>query len=882
MTSKLIKTSMNNTLSIFEYVANPMWHTDAAGIYTYFNQAWLKFTGHTLEQVKKIGWDHYIHPDDRSYCKQIFTQAQLEKKEFSREYRLLHHSGRYHWVVDSGCPIFDNEKGFQGYIGSAYDITTEKLAQQKILHLTRLYAILSQTNQAIVHVRSRDELFKRICEIAIEYGGFQMAWVGLINPEKTRLEPVAHCGLECDYLNKVIFSLELEGPPQSFAIPIQAIVTKQYAYCNFTAEEKNCTSCPYPTLCPLDYEAIRRGYRATASFPLRAYNEIIGVFTLHVTESDFFNQDELALLEEMMTEVSFAIESLFRETQRRAATQELQKLSLAVEQSANMVIIMNLHGSIEYINPKFTEVTQYSKDEVIGQNYGLLLFPEQTNQNLIKQVLEVIQSGQAWHGEFHSIKRNGQSYWCLASISPVKNELSEITHFVMIAEDIEERKSVESMIEHLAFYDPLTELPNRRLFRDRLNQAIAETQETNQWVVLLYLDLDRFKYINDSLGYQYGDYLLREVAFRLKAVLKKGDTLARLSGDEFTIILNKVSDLRQIYMTADIIMQTFERPFSVDQHDIYITASLGITVSPPDGTESDELIRNADIAMYRAKELGRNTYQLYKPEMNANAYERLSLENSLRGGLQREEFIVYYQPQIDLETYQIVGAEALVRWQHSEKGLVSPAKFIPVAEETGLIVPLGEWVLKTACAQTKAWHDAGLPKIRMAVNLSARQFQQKNLFALIKETLFHTGLAPEYLELEITESMLMENVEDAIQTLHELKNLGLTISIDDFGTGYSSLNYLKRFPIDMLKIDQSFVRDITTDPDDAVIASTIITMAHNLRFKVIAEGVEYQEHLDFLKSKGCDIAQGYFFSRPLPTALFSELLRHNHFTDQKH
>ncbi len=868
---------MNNTLSIFEYVANPMWHTDEYGSYIYFNQAWLKFTGHTAEQIKNVGWIHYVHPDDRNYCQQTFAQAQHEKKEFTREYRLLHYTGEYHWIVDSGCPIFDKEKGFQGYIGTAYDITTEKLAQQKILHLTRLYAILSQTNQAIVHIHSREDLFRRVCEIAIEYGGFQMAWIGLINREKQILEPVSHSGLECDYLSKVKFPLHSEGEITAASIPVQAVLKNHYTYCNFTAEERQCTSCPYPSLCPVDFEAIQRGYRATASFPIHVYNETIGVFTLHVTEADFFNTDELELLEEMMTEVSFAIESLFRENQRRAATQELQKLSLAVEQSANMVIIMNMHGLIEYVNPKFTEITKYTKEEVIGQNYELLLFPEKINHNLIHNILPVIQSGQAWHGEFHSIKRNGQSYWCLASISPVKNDTNEITHFVMIAEDIEERKSVESMIEHLAFYDPLTELPNRRLFRDRLNQAIMEAQETNKWVVLLYLDLDRFKYINDSLGYQYGDFLLKEVASRLKKILHKGDTLARLSGDEFTIILNKVDDLRNIYTTADLIMQVFERSFSIEQHEVYITASLGITVSPLDGTDSDELIRNADIAMYRAKELGRNTYQLYKPEMNANAYERLSLENSLRGGLQREEFIVYYQPQIDLSTHQIVGAEALVRWQHSEKGLVSPAKFIPVAEETGLIVPLGEWVLKTACAQTKAWHDAGLPKIRMAVNLSARQFQQKNLFDLIQEILIQTGLKPEYLELEITESMLMENVEEAIGTLHKLKALGLAISIDDFGTGYSSLNYLKRFPIDMLKIDQSFVRDITTDPDDAIIASTIITMAHSLRFKVIAEGVEHKDHLTFLKSKECDIAQGYLFSRPLPTALFGELLRHNDF-----
>ncbi len=389
----------------------------------------------------------------------------------------------------------------------------------------------------------------------------------------------------------------------------------------------------------------------------------------------------------------------------------------------------------------------------------------------------------------------------------------------------------------------------------------------------MLIDLDRFKVINDTLGHAIGDRLLQEVAQRLTGCLREGDTVARLGGDEFMLLLPGVEHTKSTIKIVQKILETFKSPFYFNDHELHITTSIGIALYPDDGEDAQTLLKNADTALHRAKEQGRNNYQFYTSTMNATALERLSLEGKLRHALEREEFVVYYQPQVSLSTGQIVGMEALVRWRHPDLGLIPPMKFIPLAEETGLIIPLGFWVLRTACAQNKAWQKAGYPPLRVAVNLSTRLFKQQTFIQVVAQTLHETGLDPDYLELELTEGIIMENIETTITTLKELKKMGVHISVDDFGTGYSSLAYLKRFPIDTLKIDRSFVLDITTDPDDAMIAMLIINVAHHLKLRVIAEGVETKEQLAFLRSHGCDEIQGYLFSRPLPAEEFVRLLQ---------
>ncbi|MFN2452725.1 MAG: putative bifunctional diguanylate cyclase/phosphodiesterase [Pyrinomonadaceae bacterium] len=446
-----------------------------------------------------------------------------------------------------------------------------------------------------------------------------------------------------------------------------------------------------------------------------------------------------------------------------------------------------------------------------------------------------------------------------------------------LREQIAERVRAEEKATHLVYYDTLTELPNQTYFKDRLTHELTVTHggqrsQQQQQQATVFLSLDRFKKINETLGLAVGDQLLQSAAKRLAACLSKKDTVAYFGGDEFALLLADVGGAEDIAKIARRIQETLQLPFKLGEHEIYVTTSMGISLYPDDGEDKHDLMMNASAALHRAKQQGGDNYQFYTKDMNDRALKRLALENSLRRALEREEFLVYYQPKVCLATSQIVGMEALVRWQHPEMGLISPAEFIPLAEDTGLIVPLGQWVLRTACAQNKAWQTAGFKPLRVSVNLSSRQLQQPDLVEIVERAFTETGLDPRYLELELTESSVMQDAEYAVQVLRQLRAYGLKISVDDFGSGYSSLSYLKHLPIDILKLDQSFVSDMTTDPSNAAIVMAIITLAHNLKLEAIAEGVETEEQRSLLYLLKCDEMQGYLFSKPLPAEAFEQLL----------
>jgi len=448
--------------------------------------------------------------------------------------------------------------------------------------------------------------------------------------------------------------------------------------------------------------------------------------------------------------------------------------------------------------------------------------------------------------------------------------LTELTANISYALEYIEK---EDKLNYLAYHDVLTGLPGRTLFHDRLVQAVTNAHRHGDVLGVLFIDLDHFKNINDSLGHHAGDMLLKQVAALFNACMREDDTVARLGGDEFVVILASMASEDEAWMVSQKILKLMTEPFTIEARELFVTCSIGIALYPKDGEDAKALLQSADGALYLAKNKGRNNAQFCTAEMNTRALERLTLEYELRQAINRREFLLHYQPRVDIVTSEITGMEALVRWQHPVQGLFYPTKFIPVAEESGLIVPLGEWVLRTACEQNKAWQLAGLKPVSIAVNLSARQFKQQDLVELVSRILQETELDPSYLELELTESMVMQNVEAAITTLNQFKAIGVKLSIDDFGIGYSSLNYLKHFPIDFLKIDQSFVRDITTNQDDAIIAKIIISMAHDLGLRVIAEGVEAEEQKSFLCLHRCDEMQGYFFSMPVPAEEFEILLK---------
>ena len=551
---------------------------------------------------------------------------------------------------------------------------------------------------------------------------------------------------------------------------------------------------------------------------------------------------------------------------------QMRKLSSALEQTADSVLITNRDGVIEYVNPAFEKTTGYSRDEVLGKTPSMVKSGRQ-GPGFYKKLWDTILSGDVFSEVFVNRHKSGELYYEEKTISPLKDDIGQVTHFVSTGKDVTERMQTQERLQFMVQHDALTELPNRLLFLDRLRQALTRARWQKHLVAVLFVDMDRFKTINDTLGHESGDQLLQALAGRFTVSVRDGDTVARFGGDEFVILLDDVAAAGDVGAVAQKVLEALAAPFSIDDRQIYITASIGISLYPHDGEDSSSLIKNADIAMYRAKELGKNTHQFYSADMSARAFERLTLESNLRHAIERNEFRLHYQPQVDTTSGAIVGVEALLRWQHPDFGLVMPADFIPLLEETGLIVPVGEWVFHNACQQLHVWHTSGWPALRLAVNLSPRQFLAPGLAITIERGLAVLGCDPTRLEFEITEGVLLGHTASTLETLASLRALGVRLAIDDFGTGYSSLNYLRRYAINSLKIDRSFVHDVPTDADDSAITSVIIGMAQSLRLGVIAEGVENEAQRDFLRARGCPIMQGYLFSRPLTAEHMTCLLQ---------
>lgn len=558
----------------------------------------------------------------------------------------------------------------------------------------------------------------------------------------------------------------------------------------------------------------------------------------------------------------------------RLAQERLRLRDQAIEASVNAIIITD-HTQpdqpIVYVNPAFERITGYSASEALGKNCRFLLGDDidQPDLDAIRTALREEHEGRA---TLRNYRKSGELFWNDLHIAPVRNDEGKVSHYIGIQNDITESRRYQEELEYQANYDTLTGLPNRNLLHDRLKQSVAYARRYQKAMAVAFIDLDNFKLVNDSLGHSAGDRLLTTVADRLKDCVRSSDTAARLSGDEFVLILFDQADDVMIHHTMQRILNEVSLPCRLGDRNFYVSCSIGYSVFPKDGETAELLLKNADAAMYYAKEAGRNNFQAYTPDMEAKATERLELSGDLRLALENGEFHLHYQPRVSLADGRIVGAEALIRWQHPKLGLVSPTQFIPIAEESGMIAPIGEWALRTACAQGKAWIARGLPAITMSVNLSAKQFVKKDLIETIEKILTETGFPPERLELELTESLIMHNAELFIVTLNNLKALGIDLTVDDFGTGFSSLAYLKRFPIDRLKIDHSFIHDVSTDPDSSAIARAVIQLGHSMGLKVLAEGVETKEELAFLLNHDCDELQGYYFSEPLAAENLAELL----------
>lgn len=554
----------------------------------------------------------------------------------------------------------------------------------------------------------------------------------------------------------------------------------------------------------------------------------------------------------------------FKKAQKNLIEAEAKYRSLVENSIVGVYIFQN--QKLVYVNPRLCEILGYSHDELLSMKIEDVIVPEDMTI-VIENIMKLVTIENSKITYQYRCYRKDKSV-ITVEIYGSKINYNGSTAIIGTVIDVTERLKTEKMIKHMAYHDQLTGLPNRYMLREKLDDLVINARKLHENFALLFLDLDRFKVVNDTFGHEIGDKLLIEIAEKLKGIMEDRDIVARYGGDEFIILLSN-SNLDRAREVAQRILTNLSDPFSKCHNEILVTPSIGISIFPDHGDSFDMLVKNADLAMYLAKSLGKNNYQIYTDDLHEKSQHEFEMEANLRKALERKEFILFYQPQMNLETNEVIGAEALIRWNHPEIGMIAPADFIPIAEETGLIIPIGEWALRTACMQNKKWQDDGLPPITVAVNISAKQFFQSTLPEVVRKVLNETGLESQYLEIEITESMTLD-VESAISTLIELKKIGVMISIDDFGTGYSSLNYLKRFPVDKLKIDQSFMSDCTHDLNDQTIIKTIILMAQLLKLQVIAEGVETNDQVTFLLRHGCVEAQGYYFSKPVPVEEFEK------------
>lgn len=635
-----------------------------------------------------------------------------------------------------------------------------------------------------------------------------------------------------------------------------------------------------PGIARLDGLFTQKGARACYLYPILEKNKAIALFYME-------SEQDLAALEQAVSELetvwvfsSLLIRQIIdmwhheeQSERHRLAEQALWAsetyLNAILHFSPALISVKDLDGNVVLASDHFKLMADIDESGFVGKNV-FDVFPRDVAQSMWDIDAAAKTSQQTYEVELDLMHKDGSLHTYLVVKFPLRNKDGKMFGVCTIGTDISERKLAEnalreqqSRLNYMAFHDALTSLPNRSLFYDRIHHGLARARRANSKVALMLLDIDRFKIVNDSLGHDAGDILLKAIAMRLTEGVRDMDTVARLGGDEFVVVLEGIHDVDDVVFVANKLLATLARPLEISGHDISATVSIGVSIFPDDGADTDELLKNADIAMYKAKEAGKNNCQFYTKGMNATAVNYLLLENDLRRAIDQGQLTLYYQPQIDLKTGNMTGVEALVRWQHPERGLVSPAHFIPLAEETGLIVPIGEWVLREACKQKKIWLEAGKNVGQVALNLSPRQFRQKNFPGKVETILRETGLDPKYLELEITESCAMEHAGETITQLNQLNQMGIQLAIDDFGTGYSSLAYLQRFPIQKLKIDRSFIHDIHDDANDAAIAKTIIGLAHNLQLCVVAEGVENEVQADWLRNQGCDQAQGFLYAKPM-------------------
>jgi len=865
-TSEILATR-NQLHTLLDTIPDMIWLKDKEGIYLLCNPIFERFFGTKEEEiVGKTDYD-FVTEELADFFRDNDRSAMAGKCPIMNEESLKFADGSYEGLFETlKTPMFDETGALVGVLGIARDITQRHKNEVNINQLTQIYAALSQSNHAIIHATTPNELFEKICKIAVVQGGMDMAWIGLVDPKSKYVYSVASYGDEKYYLEGIEISIQADvlsgkGPTGT------AVRENRPYWCQDFMND--------PATVPWHDRARAMGWKSSASIPIALYDDVIGAFTIYSKTLNAFDSLSQQLIVEMTRDISFAMGNFDRETKRKMAEANLIQTEKLLEEMSSMAHVggweFDLKSGMGHWTKEVALMYDLDPNTAVTIETGLSVYKGEWLEKIQAAFDEATHKKTSYDLILQMKTAKGNKKWVRILGSPVIQN-GEVIMVRGSMQDMTTQKIAEEKVEWLTNFDSLTGLPKRILFKDRVEYAINIAYSTKELIALLYIDLDHFKNINDSLGHDVGDALLVQASKRMQSVLREEDILSRNGGDEFIIVLPGI-DTDGAARIAEKLINIISQSFTIEKFEVGITPSIGIGLYPIDGSTFEALIGSADAAMHRAKHDGRNCYRFVTVEMQAHSSRKIELENSLRQALQRNELEIYYQPQISMGTESFIGAEALLRWNHPTMGMVSPAEFIPIAEESGQIVIIGEWVLRNALGQLKRWIEEGMQPFVMAINLSAIQFRQPQLVSSIISILEELKVPVEYLELELTEGITMENPLYAMELINELHRYGIKMSIDDFGTGYSSLNYLKQFRVDKLKIDQSFICDIAENPEDMTLVNTIINMAHNLNMTTIAEGVETAEQLAILRKLGCDEIQGYYFSKPLPSIEFEEFVR---------
>lgn len=833
--------------------------------FSYISPSVSKIIGISVEELSGKVPEEILHPEDfEPFMKAVSVSIKQENKTTSMpDFRVRNYKGD--WVYFEGrMTHMPNIRGVEGLVLNCRDVQKRKETLDILNHRLDMDAMVSQISTEFINT-TPENIYKKLEKTLCTLGEFSdVDHVHIFELNDTTQEFNSLIGWVSENKVQILDALKpITTDKYPWLFEQLEMLESVYIPDVFKLSKKS----------SLEKNAFKEaGIRSLLIVPVSKEGKLTGFLMLgSIKLLDRWNKHDTSLLNLVAEIVSNAL-------QRYAAQENLLTLSRAVEQSMSSVIIFTPEAEVKYVNKKFEEVTGYTSNELIGKSLHDF---EQVDgfKDRFTEVLKTVMSGNEWRGEVVNRKKDGNPLWEYVVISPIKNSEGETKHILSVREDITQKKEFEDKLVYQANYDDLTGVPNRALAYDRLSESMTRAPLNKESVAAIIIGLDTFKKVNETLGHNVGDQLLIEASLRLKHYVPELGTLARLGGDEFLIILPIDHD-DYAEIVASRILDSFAEPFLLGEHEVTVTASMGISISPNDSDDPNTILRNAGSAMHRAKDSGRNNFQFYAEEMHKDALKRVQMEGYLRRALEFDELELYYQPIVDTISQKVIGAEALLRWNNPHLGQVSPVDFIPLAEDIGLIVPMGEWILKVACKQAAKWQDQKNAPAYVSVNVSVRQFKGQNFGRVVKETLEETKLDASRLKIEVTESLLVDeelggSVDIALQ---ELKEMGVAISLDDFGTGYSSLSYLKKYDFHTLKIDRSFVRDVPDDNEDKALVEAIMAMAHSLKLEVVAEGVETEDQINYLSSLGCDALQGFYYSKPLPDKQFDDLMQNWEFS----